>query len=197
MTPADNRRRWVLEALDQYEVRLFRYALRILGDHDLARDAVQHALLRLCDYGPERIGGPVAAWLFRVCRNRAIDHLRKAGREQSLDESAPPEAAGVNRLSDRDDDPAHVAQARELVARLRTLIDALPPAQREAIDLWCEGFAYREISEIVGRQEGNIRVLVHRGLARLRESAEVRRWLNEETNPAVRLQPLPPQTTAR
>src|SRR5688500_17109213 len=82
---------WVLRALDEYELPLLRYAVRLLGGElDLARDAVQHAFLKLCDecspLAP-RADNPLAeredytaAWLFRVCRNRALDHLRQAGR---------------------------------------------------------------------------------------------------------------------
>jgi DNA-directed RNA polymerase specialized sigma24 family protein len=56
---------------------------------------------------------------------------------------------------------------------------ALPAAQREAIDLWCEGFTYRQIAEITGRQEGHIRVLAHRGLAALRRHPLVQQYLAE------------------
>ena len=67
MSQAD-KQRWVLVALDEYEVRLLRYALRLVGDQDLARDAVQHAFVKLCDQAPESVGERPAAWLFRVCR---------------------------------------------------------------------------------------------------------------------------------
>jgi RNA polymerase sigma factor (sigma-70 family) len=49
----------------------------------------------------------------------------------------------------------------------------LPPSQREAIDLWCEGFSYREISRIAGQSEGNVRVLVHRAIKQLKEFFKV------------------------
>jgi DNA-directed RNA polymerase specialized sigma24 family protein len=62
----------------------------------------------------------------------------------------------------------------------------LPAAQREAIDLWRDGFNYREIAEIISRQEGNVRVLVHRGLAALREHPQVRAWLGESSRHAPR-----------
>ncbi len=203
MSQADQRRVWVLRALDEYEGRLLRYALRLLGGElDLARDAVQHAFLKLCDVGsvgptepeaPSDFAGEVpssrrnlqAAWLFRVCRNRAVDHLRQAGRERPLgDQSAEEDAVGRGswRLAGRELDPAGVAEAGELAGCLHELLGELPAPQREAIDLWCEGFAYRQIAEITGRKEGHIRVLVHRGLSRLREHPQVRRWMDEEND---------------
>jgi RNA polymerase sigma factor (sigma-70 family) len=184
MSQADQRRVWVLRALDEYEGRLLRYALRLLGGElDLARDAVQHAFLKLCDAGPAGPADTQAAWLFRVCRNRAVDHLRQAGRERPLgDQSSEEDGAGRGswRLAGREPDPAGVAEAGELAGCLHELLGELPAPQREAIDLWCEGFAYRQIAEITGRKEGHIRVLVHRGLATLREHPQVRNWLSEE-----------------
>jgi len=183
------RRAWVLAALDDYEVRLVRYAARLVGDEDLARDCVQHAFLKLCGESGNATGwhalrysegrdsaNRLAAWLFRVCRNRALDHLRQAGREQSLEES---HSRDERQPASRDDDPADLADARELSACLRQLVKHLSPAQREVIDLWCEGFAYKQIGEITGHKEGHVRVLVHRGLTRLREHPQVREWLQE------------------
>lgn len=164
---------WILSAVDAHELPLVRYARRLLGDADLAADAVQHAFVQLCGESRATAGENPAAWLFRVCRNRALDHLRRAGRERSLveleDESNPARAD-----CPPGGDPAAVAERRELAARLRDLLRDLPPPQREAIDLWCEGFTAKEIAAITGRSEGHVRVLTHRGLTTLRSHPVVR-----------------------
>ena len=58
------RRQWVLAVLDRYEAPLVRYAARLLGDGDSAREAVQHAFLQLCERSAEefqrRPRGPLA-----------------------------------------------------------------------------------------------------------------------------------------
>lgn len=164
---------WVLEAVDRFEQPLTRYARRLLGDVDLAADAVQHAFVTLCGESRDRIEAHVAPWLFRVCRNRAFDHLRRAGRERSLDDEAALDSTAAT-PADRRPDPAAAAEARDLATLLRLLLKDLPAAQRETIDLWCEGFSYREIAEISGHTEGNVRVLAHRGLAALRRHPLVR-----------------------
>lgn len=171
---------WVLAAVDAYELPLVRYARRLLGDADLAADAVQHAFVSLCGASPAVVGDRVAPWLFRVCRNRAIDHLRRAGRERSLvetereaDDTQPPAA----KIADRGVDPATVAEGRELVSLLRELLRELPEPQREAIDLWCEGLTAKEIAAVTGRTEGHVRVLTHRGLTALRSHPAVRSQL--------------------
>jgi RNA polymerase sigma-70 factor (ECF subfamily) len=157
----------VLAVLDRYEVRLLRYATRLLGEEHAARDAVQHAFLQLCEQSPVELEGREAPWLFAVCRNKALDVLRAQRRLNPADEA---EVAGCR---SREPDPAARAEREDLYGRLAELVARLPAGQREAIDLWAEGFSYRQIGRIVGQTEGGVRVLVHRALKHLREQCEV------------------------
>jgi RNA polymerase sigma-70 factor (ECF subfamily) len=169
MPPEPSHRQWVLTALEENESRLVRFVCRLLrGDGEGARDVVQHAFLRLCDQSAKDVGDHVEKWLFTVCRNRALDLLRASGRLKSLEEL---ERQGLNGHGKTDGDPALRAEEKELAEVLRRMVEHLPAAQREALDLWIEGFSYREIAEIVSKQEGHIRVLVHRGLTNLQEQA--------------------------
>ena len=169
----DDRRGWVLSVLDEYEARLTRFAARLLGDEDAARDVVQHAFLRLCDQSPGELHDRVAQWLFTVCRNRAVDVLRTRGRTTSLDK------VDARASLTTDQDPAVAAERAELSRRLSALVAGLPANQREAVDLWAEGFTYRQIGEITGHSEGNVRVLVHRALKKLRQSPVARQLVGE------------------
>lgn len=171
------RHEWVLTALEKYEVRLTRFAARLLaGDMETARDVVQHVFLRLCEQKPEQLDGRRAAWLFRVCRNRAFDVLRRNGRgEVQSDETSDPPVG-------READPADSASTGELSGLLRQLVERLPAAQREAVDLWCEGFSGRQIAEITGRSQSAVRVLVHRALTSLREHPRTRSLLDGSPN---------------
>ena len=182
------RREWVLSVLQEHEPRLVRYATRLLGDEDAARDVVQHAFLRLCDQSPEELEGREAQWLFTVCRNRAVDAIRARRRRVSLDRKV----ARTNRS--KEPDPALAAERRDLYARLHQLVAALPAAQRDTLDLWTEGFSYSEISEITGYGEGRLRVLVHRALKRLRSDPVVWRMLDVSGRGD---ESLPPEQTGR
>lgn len=172
---------WVLEVVDRYEAALIRYARRLLDDCDLAADVVQHAFLKLCAEPRDKLEGRVAAWLFRVCRNRAVDQLRDRGRAQHLlDDGAtvgdvrPGSAA---QLAGREADPAVAAERADLARHVTELLACLPAPQRETIDLWCEGLSHKEIAEITGRTEGHVRVLAHRGLTALRTHPQVQHLL--------------------
>lgn len=177
MSLPERHRQWVLAALESFETRLLGYAARLLhGDEDGARDVVQHAFLRLCEQDETQIGPHLAPWLFTVCRNRAMDLIRERCRREDLEgvHKANGHVAGFER------DPAAAAEDGDLHCELRVLLARLPEAQREAIDLWAQGLAYREIADVLGRPEVGIRVLVHRGLKCLREHPRVRTWLEDD-----------------
>jgi RNA polymerase sigma-70 factor (ECF subfamily) len=65
---------------------LTRYAARLLGDADRARDVVQDAFVKLMAQAPGAVDGHAVEWLFTVCRNRAMDVLRKENRMKRFDE---------------------------------------------------------------------------------------------------------------
>ena len=139
----------------------------MLGEQDSAREAVQHAFLQLCQRSPEELKGREAQWLFTVCRNKALDLIR--GRQKLT-------AAAEDELADfpgREPDPAALAEQQDLAGRLNCLVAQLPVSQREAIVLWSEGFTYRQIAQMAGHSEGNVRILVHRALKQLRQHCEV------------------------
>ncbi len=161
-------RGWVLSAVERYQQPLLRYAMRLVGDPDAARDAVQHAFLRLCECDPQSVQGREGPWLFRVCRNKAVDRLRSLRRTATADPAEWP--AGDQRQTD----PTVEVERRDLAAVIRRLLAAIPESQREALTLWCEGCSYREIAEVLETTEGNVRVLMHRALKHIRNHPLVR-----------------------
>jgi len=173
---------WVLEAVEAYELPLLRYARRLLNDLDLANDAVQHAFVKLCEQSQDHLQGRVAPWLFRVCRNKAIDHLRRAGREQTFLQDDGETAAIPTPLDTREESPATLAERHDLTELVSQLLDHLPPAQRETLDLWCSGLSARQTAEVTGRSEANVRVLTHRGLTTLRTHPRIRELLHDASN---------------
>ena len=157
-------REWMQDVLERFEVPLVRYAERITGDLERARDVVQDALLRLWRRADEVDPDRLAQWLYTVCRNRALDVLRKERRRSSL---SPEQAA---RTPDQADDPARAAERRDLARVARELLDNLPDRQQEVIRLRLEGrLSYNEIADATGLSSSNVGFLLHVGLKRLRE----------------------------
>ena len=98
-----DRQAWVLSALRRYERPLVRYARRLTGDLESARDVVQECFLRLCRQRRNKVKAHLRPWLYSVCRNLAFDRLRKERRMEALDDStAEPQASPVVRLERRE-----------------------------------------------------------------------------------------------
>jgi RNA polymerase sigma-70 factor (ECF subfamily) len=154
----------IASVLSRYEGPLLRYASRLLGDTDRARDVVQETFLKLCREDPARLDGHLAQWLFTVCRNRAIDIRRQDGRMEPLDERTLEERPSA------EPGPARTLEAREdLAAVLRTLA-SLPAAQQEVLRLKLQaGLRYREIAAVTGLTVNHVGVLLHNGLKTIRE----------------------------
>ena len=89
---------WIEAALTRYERPLVSYTQRITGDLERARDVVQDAFTRLCAQEPGKLDGRLAPWLYTVCRNRALDVVKKDGRMALLEdrkaEAYPSNVAG-------------------------------------------------------------------------------------------------------
>ena len=149
---------WVREALLKYEGPLVRYAQRITGELELARDVVQETFLKLCRQERAEVDGHLSQWLFTVCRNRALDVQRKERRmttTSTLDDRTS--AAGA-------ETPGDAAEQKDSMARVLQQLDRLQ-FQNE--------LSYREISEITGLTVSNVGFLLHVGLKRLRELMQV------------------------
>jgi RNA polymerase sigma factor (sigma-70 family) len=79
---------FVKQALAQYESPLIGYAVGFLHDVERARDVVQDTFIRLYQQDIEKVRDGLKAWLFTVCRNRALDVIRKEKRIVSLEDDA-------------------------------------------------------------------------------------------------------------
>jgi RNA polymerase sigma-70 factor (ECF subfamily) len=154
---------WVRDAVARFEGPLTLYAARLLGDSESARDVVQETFLRLCVQERGAIESRLAEWLFTVCRNRALDVLRKESRMSRLSEI---QADGCVSTAPG---PSELAERRDAAARVIDLMERLPASQREVIRLkFQNGFSYQEISRISGHSVSNVGYLIHTGLKTIR-----------------------------
>ena len=142
---------------------LLRYATRLLGDPDRARDVVQDTFVRLMAQPPAAIDGHTVEWLFTVCRHRAFDVLRRENRMKRFEEGQ------IERLTAWDLRPGRGLERAETDAAVRELIEQLPPNQQEVVRLkFQNGFSYKEISRITELSVGNVGFLIHTAVHRLR-----------------------------
>ena len=154
---------WVRDAVARFEGPLTLYASRLLRDAEAARDVVQETFLKLCASDRAAIEDHLAEWLFTVCRNRALDVLRKEQRMSQLREEQ------VHRCLSGDPAPLDAIERQELGRRVLELLETLPINQREVLRLkFQNGFSYQEISRISGHSISNVGYLIHAGIKTLR-----------------------------
>lgn len=155
---------FVERALAEYESPLVGYAYGFVHDVERARDIVQDTFIRLCQQDVAKVKDGLKTWLFTVCRNRALDVLRKESRVSQLDESEYHAVAADEPAPDRTLD-----QAERLDQTMRYLA-RLPQNQQTVILMkFRDGCSYQEICEATGLSSGNVGFLIHTGLKRMRE----------------------------
>lgn len=159
-----NKEKWITSLVGRYERPLCSYAFGLLYNLEWARDAVQDTFLRLCGQKPEKLKNREAPWLFRVCRNRSIDILRK---EKSVEPMSDPQEAA---LESSDRSPDEEAAQSDLNRHLPRFLSKLPKNQQEVIRLkFQQQLSYREIAHCTDLSVSNVGYLLHTGLKTLRE----------------------------
>lgn len=144
----------------RHQDALYRYARAMGLDGNTAADMVQDTLVKAYRQLREcREPGRFRAWLFRILRNRCLDHLKDVRRsELPLDTLRDAHEAG----SRYDDDV-------ELRITLASAFDRLAPALRDAFLLKHQaGYSYDELAEIAGCSVSAVKMRVHRAREALR-----------------------------
>lgn len=151
----------------RYQDMLFRHALRMTGDRDVANDLVQGAFVKAFTNiarcrDPERYG----AWQYRILTNACKDHLKsRRRRDVSIDDQ-------VN-LMDGTAGPAGNLDRAQLRTVLSNAIAKLPESLREAFVLkHVEGRSYEEIAGMMDTSVPALKMRVHRAREVLKEALE-------------------------
>jgi RNA polymerase sigma factor (sigma-70 family) len=145
--------------------KLFRFALRMLGNHDDAQDVVQEVFIRVWN-GREQMDQiqNMEAWCMRITKNLSLDRLRSIQRKgtDSLEKSYDVQHA--------DGTPDIKTELGESMQHVSQLIAALPEKQRQVIHLRdVEGYTYNEICDILELDMNQVKVNLFRARNAVRE----------------------------
>ncbi len=150
---------------DRFGATIFALASRIVGQQADAEEVTMEAFAQVwrgaATFDAGR--GSVAAWLCVIARTRALDLLRSHSRRQRLVENAA--------LEPQMDPPENLSVLdEERRQQVETALAALPPAQREAIELaYYQGLSQSEIADRLQQPLGTIKTRVRSGMQKLRE----------------------------
>jgi RNA polymerase sigma-70 factor, ECF subfamily len=167
----------------EYQFRLVRYLIYLLGRRDSVDDLVQETWLRVLERGRSYDGrSRFEPWLFAIARNLTIDHLRQR-RIFSLDSRDDPSDSHASHSPEQDRKPlslaSHEPSPFELAARtedaqrLAHTLETLEPIYREALVLrFQEDLSLQEMATVIGVPLTTVSSRIYRGLAALRAQLE-------------------------
>lgn len=158
-----------VEALyDLYADRLYRYMLARVGDPEVAADLSTELFVRVIRHvgsfklNDRRPAASFSAWLYRIASNLITDHHRQAKR------AAQVSLSDDLRLTDGQPGLQHVAEQREVFARLQRAMQGLSEEQRLVIlAKFGEDMSNAEVAAWLGKSEGAVKSLQHRALQAL------------------------------
>ncbi len=153
------------ELYNLYFPRVYRYILARTGNPYDAEDLAEEVFLRMLD----AIGrfewreAPFSAWVFRIAHNAVISQRRRdgaRGRSTSLSEALPVGSMG----------PEEMVENRLALNDIMRAAQSLPEAQRQVISLrFAAGLSVAETARAMSKGEGNVKVIQHKAIAKLRE----------------------------
>jgi RNA polymerase sigma-70 factor (ECF subfamily) len=156
--------RALAEIYDRWSEPIYRYAVRLLGERDLAEECVSETFNRFLaslrnNKGPE---DHLQAYLFRIAHNWIADTYRK---------QAPLSVQLTDELhATHESEPPQIVAEKWEKHQVRESLKYLTPDQRQVITLkYIEGWGNAEIARALGKPVGAIKALQHRGLATLRQ----------------------------
>lgn len=157
----------------RHHVRVFRFALRMVRDEQVAEDLISEVFLDVWRQAGKFEGrSAVSTWLLAIAKFKALSALRKR-KDAELDDDA---AAAIE---DTADNPEVVAAKKDTGNALRKCLTALSLEHREIIDLvYYHEKSVAEVAEIVGIPENTVKTRLfyaRKKLAELLKAAGIER----------------------
>jgi RNA polymerase sigma-70 factor (ECF subfamily) len=151
---------WIEPMVTAFSRPAFQLAAALVKDRAVAEEIVQEAFMRaLSNRRTPRELPEFRRWFYRIVVNLTREHHRRSARARRLAVMPQP-------LPDPEDEAERRMGDLEMAAALQLLTDR----EREAVYLrFFQDLAFDDVAAAMGINESTARVLVHRGLQRLRD----------------------------
>ncbi|MBS1748035.1 MAG: RNA polymerase sigma factor [Bacteroidetes bacterium] len=138
------------EMYKQYSPKIFRLCMGYVNDRDWAKDLVQETFIQVWkNLHTFRNESAISTWIFRIASNNCLRQIERS--------SKMPKAALPIQLEYKND-----SAIEEQLSLLYKCIATLNETERLIISLALEDLPQKEIADITGIAEGNLRVKIHR-----------------------------------
>jgi RNA polymerase sigma-70 factor (ECF subfamily) len=152
---------------DAHVNRIYKHIYYRVGNETDAEDLTQQVFLKAWQaiHRYKRTASPFVAWLMTISHNVIVDFHRTRRDKADLETETL--------ADDPASRPEQTAEAGFEQRRLRRVILQLGSDEQQVVVLrFMEGFEFREIASVMGKKEGNVRVILHRALVKLRNILE-------------------------
>ena len=108
----------------------------------------------------------LSTWVYRVAVNTSLTFTGKAYRNMKL--TVDSDTANLNSILDDENLNEKLAQ-EQLLERMQSELNQLSVIDKALISLMLEGLSMKEIAEVIGITEPNVKVKIHRVKSQLKE----------------------------
>jgi RNA polymerase sigma-70 factor (ECF subfamily) len=152
---------------DMHVDRVYRHIYYRVGNETDAEDLTQQVFLKAWQAIDryKKMTSPFVAWLMTISHNLVVDFYRTRKDRSYLEAEVL--------VDDSASSPEQAAEASFEQQRLRRAILQLGSDEQHVVILrFIEGFEFAEIASLLRKKEGNVRVILHRALVKLRNILE-------------------------
>jgi RNA polymerase sigma-70 factor, ECF subfamily len=155
------------ELYDRYKDRLYRFIGGYVSSAQDAEEVFHDAFMAaLKDRSAVFEAGSFAPWLFRVARNRALNHRRGAMRYQKTLVAVEHDTSTAGVMGESSPMPEDEVERRQAVIKA---VDRLPESLREMFQLRSSGLSYEDMARVLDVPLGTVKSRIHQMVSALRK----------------------------
>lgn len=159
-----------------YEKAIYNLCLRMCGNSDDAMDLAQETFLKAWrNLGAFRGDAAFSTWLYRLCSNVCIDHLRREGKRKVIPlhtEDDDGEERTID-VADPAPGPQERLEAADQRQQVADALQSLEPEYREALTLRViHDMSYADIADVLQVREGTVKSRIARAREKMRQAME-------------------------
>ncbi|MGX5819125.1 RNA polymerase sigma factor [Chitinophaga lutea] len=149
--------------------KLFRFAFRLLGNEEDAKDILQEAFIKVW-HNRDKMGElqNLEAWCMRITRNLALDKLKSRKHRITDDLERAQELPAAHQQT-----PHQHTERSDLMKRVHGLINRLPDKYKTVLQLRdIEGLSYQEIADALAIEMSEVKINLFRARKQVREQLQ-------------------------
>ena len=162
------------DTYNEYVDKIYRFVFLKVNSQPIAQDLTSETFTKTLEYlrkNKEEEVENIQAFLYRTARNLVFDYYRQKSRQDVPLEYESKNI--VDKVVSDIDSPSLALEHNEQIFEIKKALQGMEDEYSDIVTWhYVEDMSVKEISDILGRPEGTIRVMLHRGLKELRSRLE-------------------------